>query len=110
MARVSGGSDIVLQAGFTAVAVPAEANGIRAVSGGGQSGRVGTKLPARLVVEVTDEGSGFDLDACTIDPTRPERLESEEGRGLYLMRKLMDRVECVPSEPGNTVRLTLHRA
>ena len=63
-----------------------------------------------LVVEVTDEGSGFDLDACTIDPTRPERLESEEGRGLYLMRKLMDSVECLPPAPGSLVRLTLRRA
>ena len=48
---------------------------------------------ARLVIEVSDEGAGFDLDACTIDPTTPERLELEDGRGLFLMRKLMDNVE-----------------
>jgi serine/threonine-protein kinase RsbW len=65
--------------------------------------------PARLVIEVHDEGTGFDLDACTIDVT-PESLEREDGRGLFLMRKLMDRVERVPAEPGNTVRLTLNRA
>jgi serine/threonine-protein kinase RsbW len=63
----------------------------------------------RLVIEVRDQGEGFDLDACTVD-VGPETLEREDGRGLFLMRKLMDRVECVPSEPGNTVRLTLHRA
>ena len=64
----------------------------------------------RLVIEVRDQGRGFDLDACTVDVT-PETLEREDGRGLFLMRKLMDRVECVSSgEPGTTVRLTLNRA
>ena len=62
----------------------------------------------RLVVEVRDEGAGFDLDACTVD-AGPDTVEREDGRGLFLMRKLMDRVERVTSEPGNTVRLTLNR-
>ena len=64
----------------------------------------------RLIVEVKDEGAGFDIDECTIDPTTPDRLESEEGRGLFLMRKLMDRVERFAGRPGNIVRLTLRRA
>jgi serine/threonine-protein kinase RsbW len=65
---------------------------------------------AALVIEVTDEGAGFDIEACTIDPTTPERLQSEEGRGLFLMRKLMDNVERFTGRPGNVVRLTLRRA
>lgn len=65
----------------------------------------------RLVIEVTDEGAGFDMDACTIDPTSPDRLDCEDGRGLFLMRKLMDRVERFEGRPaGNVVRLTLRRA
>jgi serine/threonine-protein kinase RsbW len=63
-----------------------------------------------LVVEVIDEGAGFDLDACTIDPTLPENLENEDGRGLFLMQALMDRVERFAGRPGNGVRLTLRRA
>jgi serine/threonine-protein kinase RsbW len=63
----------------------------------------------QLVVEVRDEGEGFDLDACTVDVS-PETVDREDGRGLFLMRKLMDQVERVKSEPGNTVRLTLNRA
>lgn len=63
-----------------------------------------------LVVEVTDQGAGFNLDSCTIDPTTPDRLESEDGRGLFLMRKLMDSVECRGDGDGNVVRLTLRRA
>jgi serine/threonine-protein kinase RsbW len=62
----------------------------------------------RLVVEVRDQGPGFDIDACTVD-VDVATLEREDGRGLFLMRKLMDRVECVRSAPGNTVRLTLNR-
>jgi serine/threonine-protein kinase RsbW len=63
----------------------------------------------RLVIDVRDQGEGFDIDACTVD-VGIETLEREDGRGLFLMRKLMDRVERVATEPGNTVRLTLNRA
>jgi serine/threonine-protein kinase RsbW len=73
--------------------------------------RVTARVDERhLVVEVTDEGAGFDMDACTIDPTTPDHLENEFGRGLFLMRKLMDRVERFAGDPGNVVRLTLRRA
>jgi serine/threonine-protein kinase RsbW len=63
-----------------------------------------------LVLEVADEGSGFDLEACTIDPTRPGNLEREDGRGLFLMRSLMDRVERYEANARNVVRLTLNRS
>lgn len=59
-----------------------------------------------LVLEVADQGSGFDLEACTVDPTRPENLDREDGRGLFLMRSLMDRVERF-TDGGNVVRLTV---
>ena len=61
-----------------------------------------------LVLEVADEGAGFDLDACTIDPTSPGNLEREDGRGLFLMRSLMDRVERYELDARNVVRLTLN--
>jgi len=63
----------------------------------------------RLVVEVKDEGVGFDLDRCTLDPTTPENVAREDGRGLFLMRKLMDRVESLEAEHGAIVRMVLHR-
>ncbi len=63
-----------------------------------------------LVVEVQDEGQGFDFDGCTLDPTTPEHIMREDGRGLFLMRKLMDRVEQIPGRGGNVIRLTLRRA
>jgi len=61
-----------------------------------------------LIFEVVDEGPGFDLDQCTVDCTLEENLTREEGRGLFLMRQLMDRVESF-RDKGNVVRLTLHR-
>ena len=61
-----------------------------------------------LVLEVTDVGAGFDLDECTADDEDPGFLEREDGRGLFLMRKLMDRVERF-DDGGNVVRLTLRR-
>jgi serine/threonine-protein kinase RsbW len=70
------------------------------------SGSVSTRS---VVIEVRDQGEGFDLDACTADATAPEHLEREDGRGLFLMRRLMDRVERFNAE-GNVVRLTLYRA
>ncbi len=63
----------------------------------------------RLVVEVEDEGAGFDFERSLIDPTTPENLDREDGRGLFLMRKLMDRVECLEVARGSVVRMTLNR-
>lgn len=61
-----------------------------------------------IVFDVTDEGPGFDLAATRPDPTLPENLEQEDGRGLFLMKQLMDRVERFKSD-GNVVRLTIKR-
>ena len=62
-----------------------------------------------LILEVEDEGAGFDLDACLVDPSGDGNLFREDGRGLFLMCSLMDRVEQIPAR-ANVVRLTLHRA
>ena len=61
-----------------------------------------------VVIEVVDQGGGFDLGACTIDPTTPDRLECEDGRGLFLMQQLFDHVEQF-HDGGNVVRFTLRR-
>ena len=63
----------------------------------------------RLVVEVSDEGAGFDLEGSEIDPTSPENLLREDGRGLFLMRRLMDSVERF-DDRGNVIRMTLRRS
>lgn len=63
--------------------------------------------PECIEAEVTDEGPGF--DPLTVpDPTVPERLLAEDGRGLFLIRQLMDEVRF--NEKGNAVWMTVRRA
>lgn len=61
---------------------------------------------ARAVVRVADQGRGFDPGGVP-DPTLPERLHRSGGRGLFLIRQLMDEVEY--NESGNQVQLVLQR-
>jgi serine/threonine-protein kinase RsbW len=42
-------------------------------------------------ISVRDEGSGFDLNEVA-DPTSPESIQSDHGRGIYMMKALMDEV------------------
>ncbi len=44
---------------------------------------------SELVVTIRDEGSGFDLCALA-DPTTQENLSKASGRGIFLMRSLLD--------------------
>jgi serine/threonine-protein kinase RsbW len=47
---------------------------------------------AGLLVLVRDQGAGFDPSHVP-DPRHPDRRHLHHGRGLLLMRELMDRVE-----------------
>jgi serine/threonine-protein kinase RsbW len=44
-----------------------------------------------IAITVRDPGPGFDVDALT-DPTSEENLAEEHGRGIFLLRSLMDEV------------------
>src|SRR3954463_16725543 len=63
----------------------------------------------RLVLEVMDEGGGFDLDTWRPDPTAPDNVDREAGRGLSLTRQLRDRADRFGGERGNVGRVTLTR-
>jgi serine/threonine-protein kinase RsbW len=58
----------------------------------------------RATVEVKDSGNGFDVSRIS-DPTDGARILAPNGRGVFLMRRLVDLVEFLP--PGNRVRLTV---
>jgi serine/threonine-protein kinase RsbW len=67
--------------------------------------RVEAHLSARKIkVQVTDEGRGFDPDAV-LDPTLPANRARAGGRGIFLIRNLMDRVEF--NERGNSITMIL---
>lgn len=57
---------------------------------------------------VSDEGKGFRPELID-NPLKDENLLKESGRGVFLMRTLMDRVEFHHGEHGMEVRLWLDR-
>ena len=58
----------------------------------------------RILVRVTDEGRGFN-PAAIPDPTLPDRIPKTAGRGIFLIRRLMDHVEY--NERGNSIEMRL---
>jgi serine/threonine-protein kinase RsbW len=56
-------------------------------------------------IAVKDEGRGFDTNNVP-DPTAPDNLESVHGRGIHMMKALMDEV-CF-EEGGVVLRMKKH--
>jgi serine/threonine-protein kinase RsbW len=63
-------------------------------------------VPGWLLIMVNDQGKGFRLDDVA-NPLKKENLLRESGRGIFLMRTLMDRVEFETIRGGYQVRLWL---
>ena len=55
-------------------------------------------------IHIDDDGQGFDPSRLP-DPTHPDNLEREYGRGLFVIRHLVDDVAF--NEKGNGICLTL---
>src|SRR5665648_1049157 len=55
-----------------------------------------------LKIKVTDEGEGFNPEEIP-DPTKPENIEALNGRGVFLMSNLADKIEY--NEKGNSVNM-----
>lgn len=62
--------------------------------------------PDAVRITVTDEGDGFDPDGLP-DPCAPDCLELSRGRGVFLIRKLVD--EYSFNTRGNSVCMILRR-
>ena len=54
---------------------------------------------------VTDEGAGFNPDELD-DPLAEENLLKEVGRGIFIVRSLMDKVDIMPSKKGTKITFT----
>jgi serine/threonine-protein kinase RsbW len=58
--------------------------------------------PSEFCFNVKDEGRGFDFDHLP-DPTAPENILKENGRGIFLMKNLADDV--VYEDAGRSVNI-----
>jgi len=63
--------------------------------------------PQKVVMFIADEGAGFD-HRNVADPTTEELIDKPRGRGVMLMRELMD--EVVFNDLGNEVTMTKFRS
>ena len=57
-----------------------------------------------LTICVKDEGKGFDSERLQ-DPREEKNLMKENGRGVFLMRSLMDRVKFKRLKSGSFVEM-----
>ncbi|MGB5287669.1 MAG: ATP-binding protein [Ignavibacteriaceae bacterium] len=62
---------------------------------------------SKLIIKVKDEGSGFDPSTVP-DPTEPENLLKDSGRGVYLMKVYMDEVRYNMTPSGTETILILN--
>lgn len=59
----------------------------------------------RVLVSIKDEGEGFDPQQVA-NPTDPSNLWKQNGRGIFLVRNLIDEVEIRSSKKGTEFLLT----
>lgn len=60
---------------------------------------------AHIYFTIEDEGEGFDYNGLP-DPTEPENIDTDGGRGIFLMKHLTDEVKFLNN--GRTIVLTFY--
>ncbi len=58
-----------------------------------------------VTISVQDEGGGFNPN-CLSDPLAEENLLKEVGRGIFIVKSLMDQVDIRPSPHGTKIIMT----
>ena len=62
---------------------------------------------SKLIIKVIDEGKGFDPSQIP-DPTQPENILKDSGRGMYLMKVYMDDLKYNVTPDGTETILTMN--
>jgi serine/threonine-protein kinase RsbW len=55
-------------------------------------------------IMIEDEGNGFDFNKIT-DPTSDENIKNESGRGIFIIKKLSNKIEY--NEKGNRIQFKI---
>ena len=63
------------------------------------------KADGSVTISVGDQGTGFNPENIE-DPLAEENLLREVGRGIFIVRSLMDKVEIDASSKGTTISIT----
>jgi len=63
-----------------------------------------TKTNGTVSISITDEGGGFDPDAIA-NPISDENLMKDVGRGIFIVKSLMDDVTIAATDTGTTVTI-----
>lgn len=68
-----------------------------------------TVSDSKLKIMLKDEGKGFDLEAVP-DPTKPENILKDSGRGIHIMRNFLDdlKYNFTPQGTEVTLEISLH--
>ena len=66
------------------------------------------RTPRAIIARIADQGPGMD-PAAIPDPLDPANLLRASGRGVFLMRAIMDEVHFRQLEPGTEVTLIKYR-
>ena len=61
---------------------------------------------SKLIIKIKDEGEGFEPGNIP-DPTEPENLLKDSGRGIYLMRVYMDDMKYIRTSSGMELIFTV---
>ena len=64
---------------------------------------------SEMTVKVLDEGGGFDVSKIP-DPTLTGNVFKTSGRGLYIVKQLVDNLECFMTPEGSVCILTLRKS
>ncbi len=102
---ISNGNGEELANSLSMVLTEAASNVIRHANEADPEKKIRIKIritPDELIVKVFDEGIGFNLDEVPEPEFEPERL-SERGRGLFIIRSLMDSVSYIKNREGNVL-------
>ena len=64
-----------------------------------------TRKNDTVTIKISDQGEGFDPSSVP-DPLADANLLQEVGRGLFIVRSLMDKVDVQHSPTGTTIAIT----